>query len=75
MRAGDVICYSLDTKSCTMEASRLRGFCDYDVMEVSIKRSGGVEALDFPDFSAFLASFSNLSLAFWASFLALSLAF
>jgi hypothetical protein len=70
-----VICCSLDNGSCAQEASHLWGFYDCDAMEVSVKRSGGVEALDFPDFSAFLASFSTLSLAFWASFSALSLAF
>jgi hypothetical protein len=75
MRAGDVICCSLDTQSYAREAIRLQGFCDCDAMEVSVKRSGGVEALDFLDFSAFQASFFALTLAFWASFSAFSSAF
>jgi hypothetical protein len=37
MRAGDVICYSLNTESYAKEASRLQGFFDYDAMEVSVK--------------------------------------
>jgi hypothetical protein len=52
-------------------------------MEVSIKRSGDMKALDFPDFSAFLASFSAtavaslkaLAVALVASLSAMSMAF
>jgi hypothetical protein len=58
-----VSCCSLDAESCAREASCLRGFYDGDVVEVSVNRSGGVMALDFPSFSAFLASFSAAAVA------------
>jgi hypothetical protein len=83
MRDGSAICCSLDTESYAKEASRLWGFCDGDAMEVSVEKSGRLMALDFPDFSAFLASFSvvvvaslkALAVAFVASLTALSVAF
>jgi hypothetical protein len=78
MKAGDVICCSLDTKSCAMEASYLRGFCDGITMEAFVNKGGKLGAAiasDLPALSPFLASLSTLSLAFWASFLALSVAF
>jgi hypothetical protein len=61
----------------------LRGFCDGDVVEAFVKRWGRVMALDFPDFAAFLASFSTttvaslkaLAVALVASLLALFVAF
>jgi hypothetical protein len=70
IRAGDVICYSLDIESCAMEASRLRGFYDRVAVEASVKRSGKLGAaiaFDLPTLSPFLASLSSLSLAFWVS--------
>jgi hypothetical protein len=78
-----VICCSLDTESYAKEASRLRGFCTRDPMDVCVKRSGGVRAWDFPDFSTFMASFfatavaslKALVVALVASLSALSAAF
>jgi hypothetical protein len=60
MRDSDASCCSLDTESCAIEESRLRGFCDGDAMEVSVKRSGEVGTLDFPNF---LASFATAAVA------------
>jgi hypothetical protein len=68
MRAGDMICCSLDNESCAQEASRLQGFCYYNAMEVFVKRCGGVEVLDFSDFLALLTSFIAFSLTFLAFF-------
>jgi hypothetical protein len=78
-----VICCNLETESCTKDASRLKGFCDNDALEVSVKKSGGMKAFDFHDFSAFLASFfvaavaslKALVVALVASLSALSAAF
>jgi hypothetical protein len=83
MRVGDVICCNLNAESCAKEASRLQGFCDGDVVDVSVKGSGGVKDLDFPDFSPFLASFcvaamtslKALAMALMASLLVMSVAF
>ena len=58
-----------------MDASCLQGFHDNVAVKASVRRSGGVEGLDFLDFSPFLPSFFSFSLAFWASFSALSSAF
>jgi hypothetical protein len=65
------MCYNLNIESCANEAFCLRGFSDGDVMEVSVKRSRGVRALDFLDFSTSLAFFS---IAAVASFKALAVA-
>ena len=75
IRTGDTSCYNLDIESSVMEASRLQGFYDGVAVEASVKKSGGVEGLDFLNFSPFLPSFFFFSLAFWACFSALSLAF
>ena len=83
MRIGDVICCNLDVESYAKGASHLRGFCDGDVVDASVKGSGGMNALDFPDFSFFLASFcaaivtslKALAMALMASLLAMSAAF
>jgi hypothetical protein len=83
IKAGEVLYCSLDTKICIKEASHLRAFCTEDPLEVCVKRSRGVKALDFPHFLAFLVSFSTtvlaslkaLSMAFLASFTALSMAY
>jgi hypothetical protein len=80
MKDGDASCCSLDTESCTIEESRLRGFCDGNVIEVSVERSGEVWALDFPDFLASfaipaVASLKALAAALVASLSVLSGAF
>jgi hypothetical protein len=78
IRASDVICCSLDTKSCAKEASRSWGFCDGIAVEASVNKGGkrgAATAFDLPALSPFLASLSVLSLAFWASFSALPVAF
>jgi hypothetical protein len=77
-KAGDVHYCNLETESCAKEESRLRGFCDIDTVEASSNTSVGVEAttaFDLHDLSTFLASLSNLSLAFWASFSAFNSTF
>jgi hypothetical protein len=78
LRASDVVCYSLDTESYAKEPSHLQEICDGDPVEICIIKSGGLgatTAFDLLALSPFLASFSTLSKAFWASFLAFSLAF
>jgi hypothetical protein len=82
-RVGDMLCCRLNIESCAKEASRLQSFYTGDLVEVCVKRNGSMMVLDFPDFSAFLASFSAavlaslkaLSLALLASFSTFSMAF
>ena len=70
-RDGDASCCSLDTKNCVREDSYLRGFCDGDVVEVSVNNNTGVMTLEFPSFSPFLASFSVAVVSFMALVLVL----
>jgi hypothetical protein len=65
LRVGDVLCCRLDIESCAKEASRLRGFCDSDLVEVCVNKSGGLGAASAFDLPAFSPSWLPYLLCLW----------